>query len=285
MVPVSRSSTQVVQPAQVTAEQGNEVPVSAARRGLWQSLWPPLVFLGAGILLWHLFVAITGIAPYLLPAPADVGRVLLDMRWGWFRQAGVTTLEVLGGFLLSGALGVLIGVTVTWSTPLRQAVLPFLVLFNSLPKIALAPLFIIWLGYGILPNIFIAFLIAFFPVALNTARGLEEIDRDFLDLATTLRAARWRVYVQIRIPNALPYIFTGLKIAATEAVVGAVVGEFVASSSGLASLIMSAQASLSTAAIIGALVWISAIGFLLFGVITLLERWLMPWAASYQMGR
>ena len=236
------------------------------------------------VIAWDVFVTLSGIQPYLLPRPTRVAAVLLDPQWRWLEHAVVTALEVIGGFALSAILGMVIGVLVTWSDSLRMAVLPFLVLFNSLPKIALAPLFIIWLGYGLIPNMWIAFLVAFFPVALNTARGVVEIDPDFIDLASILRTPRWRVYWHIRLANALPYIFTGMKVASTQAVVGAIIGEFVASSKGLAGLIMAAQASLSVDIILGALVWISLLGLTLFGFISLVEWWLMPWARHSRRG-
>ena len=239
---------------------------------------PPAAFFVLTVIAWDLFVRLTHIKPYLLPRPSQVAEVLLNSQWRWLDHVLVTSIEVVGGFVLSTVLGILIGVLVTWSDSVRLAVLPFLVLFNSLPKIALAPLFIIWLGYGVIPNMWIAFLVAFFPVALNTARGVVEIEPDFIDLASILRTPKWRVYWHIRLANALPYIFTGMKVASTQAVVGAIIGEFVASSKGLAGLIMAAQASLAVDIILGALVWISLLGLTLFGLISLVEWWLMPWA-------
>ncbi len=253
------------------------------RQGL-RVVGPPAAFFVVVVVVWDVFVTLSGIQPYLLPRPARVASALLNPQWRWFEHGVVTSLEVIGGFVLSAVLGMVIGVLVTWSDSLRLAVLPFLVLFNSLPKIALAPLFIIWLGYGIIPNMWIAFLVAFFPVALNTARGVVEIDPDFIDLASILRTTKWRVYWHIRLANALPYIFTGMKVASTQAVVGAIIGEFVASSKGLAGLIMAAQASLAVDIILGALVWISLLGLTLFGFISLVEWWLMPWARHSRKG-
>ena len=262
-----------------SAPQGRQFGRTLRRFG--RSVGPTIVLFIFLLAIWEIVVVVGHPKSYILPSPLSVVQALGDFsQWHWFTAAAVTSTEVVGGFILSGILGVLIGIVVTWSDTSRQAILPFLVVFNSLPKIALAPLFIIWLGYGIWPNIWIAFLISFFPVAINTARGLMETDTDFMDLAHLLRAKRWRIYAMIRIPHALPYIFTGLKIATTEAVVGAIIGEFIASSAGLASLIMSAQASLSSNAILAALVWISALGFLLYGIVSLLEYWLMPWTRT-----
>lgn len=273
-----------VQKAEGAISYAGRVP-SRRRMALWRAfrhglrmIGPPAAFFVLSVIAWDLFVTLARIQPYFLPRPSQVGTALLNPQWRWLDHVLVTSVEVVGGFVLSTVFGIVIGVLVTWSDSVRRAVLPFLVLFNSLPKIALAPLFIIWLGYGVIPNMWIAFLVAFFPVVLNTARGVVEIDPDFIDLASILHTPRWRVYWHIRLANALPYIFTGMKVASTQAVVGAIIGEFVASSKGLAGLIMAAQASLAVDIILGALVWISLLGLTLFGVISLIEWWLMPWA-------
>lgn len=228
--------------------------------------------------IWQLVVTVTNIKSFLLPSPILVAATLVNMELQWGSQILTTLIEVLGGFLCAAFVGILVGVLIMWSRLIRRSVLPFLVFLNSLPKIALAPLFIIWLGYGVLPNIFIAFVSAFFPVAINTATGIGEIEPDMINLAKVWQIPRWKIFLKIRIPNASPYIFSGLKIATTMAVIGAIVGEFIASTRGLASIIMNAQAVLFTEAILASLVWISALGLGLFGLVELVQRLLMPWA-------
>lgn len=238
-------------------------------------------FLGLMIILivcWQLIVIVTAIKPYLLPSPLSVVRALGDMKWQWFYQGEATSIEIFGGFLLAASVGILLGVTITWAKVLRRAVLPLLVFLNSLPKIALAPLFIIWLGYGILPNIVIAFTSAFFPVVINTAVGVQEINPNLLNFAKSLQVPKWKRFLKIRIPNALPQIFGGLKISSTMAVIGAIVGEFVASTRGLAAVIMNAQGILATEAIFAALIWISILGLGLYGLVALIEKIYLPWA-------
>jgi len=188
-----------------------------------------------------------------------------------------TFYEVVGGFLVSGLVGVILGVAVVWSEWLKRTILPFLVFLNSLPKIAVAPLFMIWFGYGIVPNILIVFLISFFPVVINTATGLVAVEEDLLDLVNYLHATKWQKMKKIQLPNSLPYIFSGLKIAATTAVTGAIVGEFVASDKGLGSIIISSQTTLATPVIFGSLILITIIGMALFGFVGMMERLLMPW--------
>jgi len=160
--------------------------------------------------------------------------------------------------------------------------MPVLVLFNTLPKIALAPLFVIWLGYGIWPNIVIGTTIAFFPMVVNTAVGLATADPEMLELVRSLKASRWQVFTKIRFPNAVPYIFTGLKLAATMSVIGAIVGEFVASERGLGALIITGGVTLETPSIFASLILISVLGLALYGVVVAAERVVAPWVFREQ---
>jgi len=159
-----------------------------------------------------------------------------------------------------------------------RTVMPVLILFNTLPKIALAPLFVVWLGYGIWPNIVIGTTIAFFPMVVNTAVGLASAEPEMLELVKTLRASRWKVLTTIRFPNAVPYIFVGLKLAATMSVIGALVGEFVASEKGLGSLIITGGVTMQTASIFASLTLISLLGLALYGLVVAVEQIVAPWA-------
>ena len=190
----------------------------------------------------------------------------------------VTTVEILGGFVLAGAAGVTLGGAIAWSATIARALVPFLVVVNTLPKVAVAPLFLLWLGYGIVPNVLIAALIGFFPVVINTAVGLTQVDDELLDLGRVFGAPAWKVFVKIRLPNALPYVLSALKITATAAVVGAIVGEFVASQAGLGTVIVNAQTNLNTPVAFAALLWISIIGLALYGAVDLAARRWAPWA-------
>jgi NitT/TauT family transport system permease protein len=230
------------------------------------------------LIAWQFAVTVGGIREYLLPSPQSVFAALVGGDIPWARHVWVTALEVLGAFMIAAAAGVILGTMIAWSTLISRALMPFLVFVNTLPKVAIAPLFLIWMGYGILPNMLIGALIGFFPVVINTAVGLTQIDRDLLDLGRVFSAPKWKVFVKIRIPNAYPYILSALKITATSAVVGAIVGEFVASQRGLGYVIIATQSSMNTAVAFAALFWISLIGFLLFGIVAMLTRVLTPWA-------
>ena len=239
---------------------------------------PSLLLFAALLVIWQLAPPLLKIREYLLPGPVSVVRAALNFSIPWHTHLAVTTLEILGGFALAGAAGVALGVAIAWSPTIARALVPFLVFVNTLPKVAVAPLFLLWLGYGIVPNVLIAALIGFFPVVINTAVGLTQVDDELLDLGRAFGAPTWKVFLKIRLPNALPYVLSALKITATAAVVGAIVGEFVASQAGLGMVIVNAQTNLNTPVAFAALLWISIIGLALYGVVCLAARRWAPWA-------
>lgn len=231
--------------------------------------------------LWQLVVVVFNIREYIIPSPLAVFTVLFNAEasavYGWGGHLAATLAEIALGFGISAFLGILIAVVVSWSRLIRSILMPLLIFFNSIPKIAMAPLFLIWFGYGIIPNATIAILIAFFPVVINTAAGLNAVDQDLLDLVNYLHATRWQVFAKIQFPNALPYIFSGLKIATTLCVVGAIIGEFIASDRGLGFVLMDAQAMIDTPPMFAGLLVIAALGLGLFGLVSFFERLLIPW--------
>jgi NitT/TauT family transport system permease protein len=250
-----------------------------SRRAIARHL-PSLGLFAVLLLAWQLAGPVFGIREYLLPGPVSVARAMLSRTIPWPSHLTITTLEIVGGFAVAGAAGVGLGVAVAWSPVAARALMPFLVFVNTLPKVAVAPLFLLWLGYGIVPNILIAALIGFFPVVINTAVGLTQVDEELLDLGRVFGAPTWKVFLKIRLPNALPYVLSALKITATAAVVGAVVGEFVASQAGLGMVIVNAQTNLNTPVAFAALVWISIVGLALYGAVGLVARWWAPWAQT-----
>jgi NitT/TauT family transport system permease protein len=239
---------------------------------------PALVIFAVFILLWQLAVSFLDVREYLLPSPGSVLRAMFGDEIPWGRHIWVTGVEIIGAFGVAGVAGVLLGMAIAWSETLARALTPFLVFVNTLPKVAIAPLFLMWMGYGILPNVLIGALIGFFPVVINTAVGLTQIEQDLIDLGRVFDAPKWKVFVKIRVPNAYPYILSALKITATAAVVGAIVGEFVASQRGLGYVIITTQSSMNTPVAFAALVWISVLGLVLFGFVAALSRLLVPWA-------
>lgn len=241
---------------------------------------PALAIFAAFIVLWQLAVSFLGVREYLLPSPLSVLRAMFGDEIPWGRHLWVTGVEIIGAFVLAGVAGVVLGAAIAWSPAMSRALTPFLVFVNTLPKVAIAPLFLMWMGYGILPNVLIGALIGFFPVVINTAVGLTQIDQDLIDLGRVFNAPKWKVFLKIRVPNAYPYILSALKVTATAAVVGAIVGEFVASQRGLGYVIITTQSSMNTPVAFAALVWISVLGLVLFGFVAALSRLLVPWASD-----
>jgi len=248
-----------------------------SRRALARYL-PSLVLFAVLLAAWQAAGPVFGIREYLLPGPVSVARAAFSASIPWPTHLWITTLEIVGGFALAGASGVALGVAIAWSPVTARALVPFLVFVNTLPKVAVAPLFLLWLGYGVFPNIVIAALIGFFPVVINTAVGLSQSPEEMLDLGRIFGASKARIFRKIRVPGALPYILSALKVSATTVVIGAIVGEFVASQRGLGYVIINAQMTLNTPVAFVALIWISIIGLIAYGSVSVAGRWLAPWA-------
>ena len=224
------------------------------------------------LLLWYLFVKFGNVPKFVMPAPDDTLATLGRGNYNWWANSAVTASEIFGGYALALVVGVLLALVFTWSKALEAFTMPLLVTLNMIPKVALGPLIIVWFKYGIRPNMLIAFSIAVFPILLTTVRGLREVEPDLLDLVRTLRGSRWQVFTKIQLPGALPYIFSGMKVAAILAVAGAIVGEFLGSDKGLGYLMLQVQVTLDTAAMFMAVLLITLIGMALYGAVLVLER-------------
>ena len=243
-----------------------------------QRILPGTMVFVAFVAVWQLAVTLLGVREYLLPSPLSVLLAMGPGEIPWMKHIWITAVEIVGAFLIAALTGVLLGAAIAWAPAVSRALTPFLVFVNTLPKVAIAPLFLIWLGYGILPNMLVGALIGFFPVVINTAVGLTQIEQDMLDLGRVFSAPKWKVFAKIRVPNAYPYILSALKVTATAAVVGAIVGEFVASQAGLGYVIITTQSSMNTPVAFAALAWISILGLLLFGAVGAVSRILAPWS-------
>jgi NitT/TauT family transport system permease protein len=225
--------------------------------------------------LWYLFVRFGEVPRFVMPGPGDTLRALLVPDYGWWENTLVTATEIFGGYALALVSGVLLALLFTWSKTFESLMLPLLVTLNMIPKVALGPLIIVWFKYGVLPNSIIAFSIAVFPILLTTARGLREIEPELLDLVRSLRGSRWQLFTKVQLPGALPYIFSGMKVGAILAVAGAIVGEFLGSDRGLGYLMLQVQVTLDTPAMFMAVILITLIGVVLYGLVLLLEHLLV----------
>jgi NitT/TauT family transport system permease protein len=223
------------------------------------------------VLAWHVGVKLGNVPPFILPTPWATVSTLAEPRYDWVGNTLVTAAEIFGGFALATLLGVSLALLFVWSRIGLLVLMPLLVTFNMIPKAALGPLIIVWMSYGIVTNIVIAFAIAFFPILLTTLRGLREVEPELIEIVRALRATRWQVFTQIQLPGSLPYLFSGMKAGAVLAVAGAIVGEFIGSEQGLGYLMLQVQVRLDTAAMMMAVLLISAIGIVLYGLVAALE--------------
>jgi NitT/TauT family transport system permease protein/putative hydroxymethylpyrimidine transport system permease protein len=219
------------------------------------------------------------IEPFLVPAPSEIAQSLWNDRSLLADNGWVTLQEVLAGFGLSVAAGVGFAVLLHLSSTLRRAVYPLLIASQTVPIVVVAPVLVVWLGFGIGPKLAIIALICFFPITVNTLDGLGAVDRDMVKMMRTLDASRWQTLVRVEGPTALPYFFSGAKIAVAVAVIGAVFGEWAGSSSGLGHLIQEASAQLQTARTFAAVAVLSALAIALFASLSALERRVAWWGA------
>ncbi len=246
-----------------------------ARARLSAILYPIAVVL-AIVILWEAGTRAFSVPRFLLPAPSAVLLSLasnagLLMTHGW-----ITSLEILLGFGLSIVIGVPLALAIFLWPPFSRSVFPLLVSSQAMPKVAIAPLVLVWFGFGLLPKVLIAFLIAFFPVVINTAVGLASIEPEKIHLARSMGLGGAATFFKIRLPNALPSVFAGLKISITLAVVGAVVGEFVGGDAGLGYLLMVANGSMDTPLLFADLVLLTVLGVVFFMLVELAERLVIP---------
>ena len=251
-----------------------------SRRVLESEIARPLFLIVAVFVLWDVTIRIFRIPPYLIPAPWDVAKMLVAEWPRLWRESLFTAYATLGGFGLSILIGIPIAMVITYSRVVESFVYPLLVFSQSIPKIAIAPLFVVWFGFGIFPKVISAFLLGFFPVVVATVMGFKSIETDMIDLARSMRASRWQMFLKFSLPQALPSIFSGLKISATLAVVGAVVGEFVGSNSGIGYVLQIANGNFDLPLMFAALVVLSMMGVILFALVDLTEKLMIPWHQS-----
>jgi NitT/TauT family transport system permease protein len=238
-----------------------------------------LPFVGALLFVsaWELIVQIGHVRPVFFPAPSLIVSEL-SKEPIWFAQQTVYTIGItLLGFALATVVGILFAIVIVEWSFLDRILFPLFIALNSVPKVAIAPLFIIWFGTGATPKVAIAFLIAVFAVVIGTALGLRSVSPDQIDLGKALRGSRLKVLLRIKIYCALPHIFASLKVAMSLALVGTIVGEFVSSQQGLGFVILTAQGSFDTPRVFVAILILSVLGVVLIGILNMAERLALPW--------
>jgi NitT/TauT family transport system permease protein len=247
-----------------------------ARRERIGAVVYPISMMVALLAIWEAASRLFSIPAYLVPAPSAIALSMDSNSAVLIKESIGTTFEILLGFALSVAVGVPLALAIYLWRPFARAVYPVLVSSQAVPKVAVAPLFLVWFGFGLLPKVLIAFLIAFFPVVINTAMGLASLEREKIYLAQSMGFGPIATFFKIQLPNAMPSIFAGLKISITFAVVGAVVGEFVGGQGGLGYLLLIANGNMDTALLFAGIVALTLLGVVLFALIGLVERLVLP---------
>ena len=261
------------------------VPTFAARVRRMARWLGPALLLAALIAVWQGAVVLFAVPAWKLPAPSAIAAELVASRALYLKHTWVTLMEVMLGFGAALATGVLLATLIAYYRTLQRAVYPLVIASQTIPIIVIAPLLLIWVGYGIAPKIIVVILIAFFPITVNTVDGLRSVDTDMVNMMRTLGASRWQIFTKVQVPTAMPFLFSGTKIAVTFSVIGAVIGEWVGASAGLGYLTRISVPLFLTARSFGAVLLLAAMGIILFVSVALLERLLLPWYHTEQRQR
>jgi NitT/TauT family transport system permease protein len=248
--------------------------------------WLP--FISTPILLviliggWQFAVSVMGVSQFILPAPADVGRSLVDLMTGGtiWHDIWITLSEVLIGFLIALVVGTAVGAVLGRVLWLERAMQPALVALQVIPKVAFIPIFVIWFGFGTTSKVIMAAILAFFPIMLNVMLGVRSVDRGHRDVMRGLGASRWATFTNLELKSTLPYIFAGAEVGIVFAVIGAIVGEYLGGSEGLGHLVVKSLNSLDAPQLFAVIVLLSVMGSLLYAAVTMTKRLMIPWHDS-----
>jgi NitT/TauT family transport system permease protein len=252
------------------------IKVGAWAREHWKVL---ATFVGV-LVVWELAVRGLGVRAYILPAPSVV-LANLGTRAPTVADAMLYTLQpMLIGYVMAIVIGVGLALVVAFSRTLQAVVYPLIVFLQIVPKIAIAPLFIIWFGYGLVPKVLLVFLLSFFPIVVSAVQAFRSVDPDIMDLARATGANAWRVFWKVQVPHALPLLFTGFKVAAALSSTAAVVAEFVASDRGLGYLLLEYNNNMNTPMAFATIIVLSLMGLILYGIVEVIERFAIPWHVS-----
>ncbi|HEY3763747.1 MAG TPA: ABC transporter permease [Gaiellales bacterium] len=237
-----------------------------------------LAVLAALVAAWQAYVRLRGVPQYVLPAPSDVARTLWDEKGPLATAAGVTAREMLLGFAVALLFGLVAAIVLHASPTLRRAVYPLLVASQSVPVVAIAPLLVIYLGFGIAPKLVIVGLVCFFPITVGALDGFRSVDPEHVRVMRTLRASRAGIFRRVELPWALPSIFTGMRVASSYAAVAALFAEYAGADSGLGNAMREGTGQYDAPLVGAAVVVLAALALALFGAVTLIERLTVPWA-------
>jgi NitT/TauT family transport system permease protein len=255
-------------------------PAGRFRRGL-SSIMPAAALSAGVVIFWEVVIRLFKVPAFVLPAPTAI-VASLAANWRTLAVAAqATALEVLFGFVLSAVVGVVVALVIVRFERFGRALYPLIVLFQNVPKVALAPIFILWFGYDLAPKILLIVVIAFFPVTIDMLAGLQSVEPSFVSLMRSVGASKSKIMLRVRIPHSLPHLMAGLKVAITFSVIGAIVGEFAGANRGLGYVIQFASTQLDTPLVFAALIVVSVLGLAFYYIVEIAERVLVPWAPKF----
>ncbi|WP_334077475.1 ABC transporter permease [Paenibacillus sanfengchensis] len=249
-------------------------------RRLWNSTWPPLVAVILFLVLWQMATSLFHIEEWILPSPSDIAREAAANSSGLWEHTRATLELMILGFAIGTGVGLLVAFVLHYVPFLKSSLYPLIILSQNVPTIALAPLLMIWFGFGILPKIIVITLVCFFPVAVAAMDGLTRTDRVMLDYMRMTGASRGEIFRKLEIPHAVPSMLSGIKIAATYSVMGAVIAEWVGAEKGIGYYMMLQKASFRTDRIFVAIAIIVAVSLAMFTLVALLEKWLVRYKSA-----
>jgi NitT/TauT family transport system permease protein len=255
--------------------------VGDARRGV-SGVLPAVGLAVAVVVVWELAVRLFKIPTFVVPAPSAIATALVESRAALAAASKATAVEVLFGFVLAAVVGIAVALLIVRFERFGKALYPLVVLFQNVPKVALAPIFILWFGYDLAPKVVLIVVIAFFPVAIDMLAGLQSVEPSFVALMQSVGAGRTEILRRVRIPHSLPHLMAGLKVAITFSVIGAIVGEFAGASAGLGYVIQFASTQLDTPLVFAALVVVSVLGLFFYYLVEFAERLLVPWSPKFE---
>ncbi len=262
----------------------SEAGLARPLRSTWQpaidATWPPLAAFVVLVAVWESAVAYFAIPVYILPAPSRIWAAIAADPMGLVYHSSLTLFEAVAGFIIGSVLGALLGIVFAYSRFVARSLMPYIIAANTIPVVAIAPIIILWFGSGIASKIAVTAFLSFFPLALNMMKGLQSYDRTVMDVFHVSAATPLQRFFKMRLPSALPYVFVGLKLNVTFAVIGAIVAEFVQADRGLGFVIMTTYRTLAMPRLWAAMLASALIGIVFFALVALVERLVVPWHSS-----
>lgn len=265
------ASTDVIDAGRAQKKQGNNMSIKKKSRGPWLERYSALILAIVLLGAWQILVPLSGLSEFVLPTPLAIAKRIINELPLLATHGYVTLFEVVVGFAMGVLVGIPLALSIFYSRAFERAIYPILVALQTVPKVALAPLLVLYLGYGWAPKITLAFLISFFPIVISTVVGLQSLDKNLVNLVRSMGASEWQTFFKVRLPAALPNIFGGFKVAVSLAVIGAVIGEYVAAERGLGYLQLQANSLFDTTLNFATVVTISGLGVMLYFIIDTIE--------------